>query len=124
MKFATALLVGSVSATWNVWNQSAYCDFDLEEIDTTSTIYTEAECAAFCKEADLNALHIPYGTDECCDYEAWSDGSVDCTLYKGDATISDSDTNGFSSMTFESGDYHGYFTFAGRDKVADMRARQ
>ena len=124
MKFATALLIGSVSATWNYWNQSAYCDFDLEEIATTSDVVTEADCAAFCKSADLNAIHIPYGTAECCDYEKWSSGDVDCTLYKGSATIPDSPSNGFSCMTYDSGDYHGYFTFAGRDKLADLRARK
>ena len=72
----------------------------------------------------MNAIHIPYGTAECCDYEEWSAGEVDCTLYKGSATISDSPTNGFSSMTFDSGDYHGYLTLAGRDKLADLKARK
>ena len=120
MKFAAAVLIGSAQASWGVWNQSAYCNYNSEQVDDTTLITTEAECAAFCKDADMNALHIPYGTSECCDYEAWGDGTYDCTLYLGNEdTISDSPDNGFSSMTFESGDYHYAVSLAGRSKMQD-----
>ena len=120
MKFAAAVLIGSVQAAWGTWNQSAYCNYNSEEVDATMMISTEAECAAFCKEADMNALNIPYGTKECCDFEDWGDGTYDCTLYMGNEEhITDSPYNGFSSMEFESGDYHYAVSLAGRSKMQD-----
>ena len=118
MKFAAAVLIGSAQAAWGTWDQSAYCNYNSEEVDATMLITTEAECSAFCKDADMNALHIPYGTNECCDFEAWGDGTYDCTLYMGsEETIEDSPTNGFSSMSFESGDYDVYLSMSGRSKL-------
>ena len=115
MKFVIAtLLTTSASAKWGTWDIHAYCDFNQDEIATSSNVSSKAECAQFCEDADMSALHISYGTKECCDYENWGDGSIDCTLYHGSDTMSNS-YEGFSSMTFESGDYH-YMALTGVSK--------
>ena len=116
-----ALLATSASATWGTWDSSNYCDFGQQEIDSVSFTAEEASmmgmnkqvCADLCATMDQNALHIPYGTDECCDYEGWADGSADCTLYLGNDTMPNEfnghpdeyeDSLRFGSMTFKSGE--------------------
>ena len=130
MKFAViALIASTTSATWGVWDSSAYCDFSNEVIEEKNvdsfTYFSKAECATFCQSADLSALHVPYGTSECCDYESWSDGSTDCTLYMGDETLpnySDSSAD-FQSMTFDSGDYNG-MSLVGKTKQQVLNLRK
>ena len=125
MKFITAtLLTTSASAKWGVWDSANYCDFNQEELATTSSVTSKAECADFCERSDMNALHIPYGTKECCDYEEWSSGNIDCTLYKGSDVMSNNYA-GFSSMTFESGDYH-YMALTGisKNEALSLRSQQ
>ena len=132
MKFAViALIASSASATWGVWDSDKYCDFGNEVIEEKNvdafTYFSRSDCAAFCEAADLRALHITYGTDECCDYEAWTDGSTDCTLYLGDDTLPNYSSSGsdFQSMTFESGDYR-YASLVGKTKqeVLSLRGRR
>ena len=128
MRFViAALLATSASAEWGHWDSLNYCDFNQDEIGYQSFTAAEASmlgidkqaCADICVSIDASALDIPYGTDECCDYEAWSDGSVDCTLYRGDDTIvndSFGTGNDYASMTFESGDYNFNALAAGTTK--------
>ncbi len=49
--------------------------------------YSNDQCAYFCEVTDQNSNSIESGTELCCDYEQWSDGSYDCSLYKGNGTI-------------------------------------
>ena len=133
MKFAVAaLLATTASATWGTWDSANYCDFGQEEIDSVSFTADEAfmggigreACAQLCVTMDQSALHIPYGTDECCDYEGWSDGSVDCTLYMGDDVMTNTAQgygDDYASMTFESGDYN-YGTLAAGVPKKDLLA--
>ena len=133
MKFAVIALVASTtSAAWGTWNSTAYCDYNNDVIDEKSvdrfSLFSKAECASFCQEADLSATHIPYGTHECCDYEYWSDGSTDCTLYMGNETLpnyfnSPDSNDRFQSMTFNSGDYNG-MSLVGKTKQQVLKLRQ
>ena len=132
MKFAVIALVAStVSAAWGTWDSSNYCDFNNEVIKEkaipSGTVYTAAQCAAFCEDADRNAYHISYGTSECCDYESWSDGSTDCTLYMGSEVLPNYSSSGsdFRAMTFESGDYFDTVSLVGKTKKAmELSLRQ
>ena len=121
MKYAALALIASASAKWGVWDTYNYCDFNnevIKEKNAAHGLLTKEQCAEFCETSDRNAYHISYGTAECCDYESWSDGSTDCTLYKGSEVLPDysSSSNDFQSMTFESGDYFDAISLVGKTK--------
>ena len=109
-----ALCAATASATWGEWDSTNYCDFSQEEVDqekiTSDYYYSSDQCSYFCQITDQEDDTTPNGTDLCCDYEQWANGSYDCTLYKGGSTIANSFENDgsgdeFQSMTFTSGDY-------------------
>ena len=117
---ALTMLVATTTASWGEWDRQEYCDYTQDKVDTENIdsdfYYTTEECAYFCETTDQETGDIAYGDALCCDFEAWEDGSYDCTLYKGDSTLENGYVapvsadgtvmgNDFQSMTFASGDY-------------------
>ena len=115
-----SMLVATTTASWGEWDRQEYCDFNQDKIDTENIssdyYYTTEECSYFCETTDQSNGDIAYGDGLCCDFEAWEDGSYDCTLYKGRVTLENGYVapvgtdgtvmgNDFQSMTFSSGDY-------------------
>lgn len=113
------LCAATASASWGEWDTSNYCDFSQEEVAqekiTSEFYYSSDQCSYFCQTSDQERDDITYGTDLCCDFEQWADGSYDCTLYQvdpaGEATLVNSFENDgsgdeFQSMTFSSGEYN------------------
>ena len=77
------------SAKWGIWNRNKYCDYEMELIDrfeTTPPIgsYNEIDCQLWCKQRTREEfVDLFWGTDLCCDFEAWSYGKYTCSLYLG-----------------------------------------
>ena len=85
MKFL--LLTSQALAATNVWSEDLYCDYNqikIEQFETTDKTYSYYKCHQWCLEVDKqNGPYYDQGSDMCCDFEKWSDGSFNCYLYAG-----------------------------------------
>ena len=83
-----------------------------DESISADYFYTSDECTRFCEAADQEDEDIEYGTKLCCDYEDWTDGTYDCTLYETDKVIVNEYEldyeDVFYSFLFVSGEYLHY----------------
>ena len=110
------LCASTAAATWGEWDSANYCDFnatmvDIKLIEADVKSFSTEECAYFCETADQTVGTIEYGTELCCDYQSWADGTFDCVLYETGVVITNDfvgDESGdlFESMLFASGDYN------------------
>ena len=109
-------LINEASAELGVWNTNGYCDSyyfgEATEISTIeNTMFSLEDCATWCIGQD-QLYSSEEGTGMCCDYEGWSSGLSDCTLYgqtygfidyENYGVYGDTDYNFYAGMNFTSG---------------------
>ena len=87
MKIIGSLLLSSISAEWNVWQDYEYCNYDqklVAEEFRSDPDYSISSCTDFCRETTFkNANNYYWGDAMCCDFEKWDDGSYNCYVYEG-----------------------------------------
>ena len=108
ISFAVFALINNISAELGTWDSAGYCAPGYELDTLSNTEFSLQDCADWCVANDMG-----YGGEMCCDYEGWTSGLSDCTLY-GDATglieyenfgaYGNTTYNFYSGMTFTSGD--------------------
>lgn len=79
ISIAIFALINNSSADVGVWDDTAFCTAANSVISTIpNSQFTLQDCADYCV---IQYQGSSYNGDACCDFEGWTTGLSDCTLY-------------------------------------------